>query len=328
MYELCSFFYGLSCDWHDRILFMSHAVPTEVYIREVGPREGLQTSAHPIPVPQMKQLVELLSETGVKEIEVASFVKSEKVPAMDIAESLCKELSRGNTRFSALYLNAKGFERALPFSAIQNQGWLQTSVSDSFLAKNANSTFEKSISSIKSLIELTKLHKVPFEGVMLSCAFGCVYEGVILEQKIIEKVKVIFNEFLTLGVSVPLLVLADTAGMGNPEQVKKIITQLRDSFPKVRIGLHLHDTRGLGIANAYTGFQVGVDYFDASVAGVGGCPFVQGATGNIATEELLYLCNSIGIKTNISLERYVDAAKFAATIFGNQVSSRLLKSKL
>lgn len=305
---------------------MTTRFPTEVRIREVGPREGLQTSQLPIAAHDLLSLIHRIAETGVPEIEVASMIRLDKVPSMQIAEAVCGGLTpSARTRFSALYLNQKGCERALQFPAIQNGGWVHTAVSDTFLAKNANSSFDKSLATIPSFVSMFEQSGMTLEGVMLSCTFGCSYEGKIPLQRVTEKVSQILAAFSSLHQTVPLLVLADTAGLANPQQVSDVIAAVRLLAPTTRLGLHLHDTRGLGIANAYAGLVAGIDYFDASIGGVGGCPFMKGATGNIATEELVHLCHELGIQTGISLEKYLDASRYAATLFGDQISSRLLK---
>jgi hydroxymethylglutaryl-CoA lyase len=305
---------------------MTSRFPTEVRIREVGPREGLQTSQLPLAAHDLLTLINLIVETGVPEIEVASMIRLDKVPSMQIAEQICSGVTPSvRTRFSALYLNQKGLERALQFPALQNGGWVQTAVSDTFLAKNANSSFDKSLASIPSMVSVFEQSGLTLEGVMLSCTFGCSYEGKIPLHVITEKVSRLLATFSSLNQTLPLLVLADTAGLANPQQVTEVITAVRSLAPTTRLGLHLHDTRGLGIANAYAGLVAGIDYFDASIGGIGGCPFMKGATGNIATEELVYLCHQLGIQTGILLDKYLDAARYAATLFGDQISSRLLK---
>jgi hydroxymethylglutaryl-CoA lyase len=306
---------------------MSRVIPTEVTIREVGPREGLQTSNQPISAKSILELITLLSESGISEVEVASMIRNDKVPSMNIADDICKGVSQVSTsRYSALYLNEKGFQRALQFPQIKNGGWIQTAVSETFLSKNANTSFEKNLSSIDSLVNSFQHNNIPLEGVMLSCVFGCHYEGNISTDIILQKVNKIISTLRELKQELPLLVLADTAGLGSPDRITEVITAIGRAYPKVRLGLHLHDTRGLGIANAYAGLQCGVDYFDSSVAGVGGCPFMTGASGNIATEELVFLCHELGIKTGVNFDLLLKASRFAGKIFGSQVSSRLLKA--
>ena len=302
--------------------------PTEITIREVGPREGLQTQKEPIKVVELLSLVSLLSTTGVQEIEVASLIKNGRVPAMGIADEVLAGLTRdAKVRFTALYLNDKGYLRGQQIPAIKNGGWLSTAASDTFLLKNANTNFAETLKRIPISVALYKKEGTPLEGIMFSTAFGCAYEGAVSPRAVAEKIQEIKNALSQVDETLPRVFLADTAGLGSPKSVKDVIDAVKRAVPEISLALHLHDTRGLGIANAYAGLEMGISFFDASVGGVGGCPFVRGAAGNIATEELIYLSDSLGIKSGISLDRYLDAAQFAQTLFKDNGGSKLLRTK-
>ena len=298
--------------------------PKRVRIREVGLREGFQTIQSVIPTEKKLHLIELLNKTGVKEIELTSFVRADKVPQMADAAEVVERYQRAEgVRYTALYLNQRGFELSLASPRLDQQAWVQAACSDTFLKKNAASSLSKVISDLPQWRAIFAAAGLTFHGVMLSTAFGCSYEGEITSRRFCEVIKQ-----LHAALADPLkeLCLADTIGWGNPEMIKERVLLARELLPSTEISLHLHDTRGLGLANAYAGLQCGVATFDASLGGVGGCPFAPGAAGNIATEDLAYLCQGLGIETGLNLDRYVDVAKALSDLLGYPLPGRYYRA--
>ncbi len=310
------------------------ALPKRVYIREVGPREGLQILGRDscgsgsegalFSTQEKSELISRLAATGVPEIEVASMVRADRVPQMADADELIASMSVNPlVRYTALYLNPQGFERAEALGKLRNQGWLYTATSDSFLSKNANTSRAKIIAGLDAWLELFKRHGKVLHGVMISTAFGCGYEGLAASDRLLEVSEEILGALAERGVVPAELSFADTVGLGSPELVRERVQGFRSRFPKIRLSLHLHDTRGLGIANAYAGLLEGIDCFDASLGGMGGCPFTPGAAGNVATEDLLYLCQQLRIETSISLDAYVETVRW----FSALLEKKLLESR-
>lgn len=303
-------------------------IPNQITIREVGPREGFQIHKEVIATEQKLALIEALSKTGVPLIEATSLVRADRVPQHADAEEILKRLSSYKPKqFSALYLNQKGFEILLNYPHIQLDPWIHTSACEEFLQKNSNRTWNKLFDEIPSWISLFKQSNLGSVALMLSNSFGSHALGIISPEQSFSVIQNHIINFLKHGGQVNEVCLADTIGVGTPEQVRKLIRLIKSSYPDLTISLHLHDTSGQGIANAYAGLLEGIKIFEASVGGIGGCPFTPGATGNIATEELIYLCEGIGVQTGVSLDKYLDAAKIAQDIFKEKLPSRLLLRK-
>lgn len=291
---------------------------SNILIREVGPREGFQNFKRSIPTREKIELIRLLSDTGIKTIEVTAFVRPDLVPQMADAAEVVRHLPKSPVRYTALYLNPKGFERAEEFPELKNDGWIPAAASEAFLRANNNLTFE-------DLFALLSMWESTFEkagktvhGIMMSTAFGSNTEGPILPEQVLK----MLSEIITrLGHRPREICLADTMGWGTPLQVKKCIRLIKNEYPEVVISLHLHDTRGLGIANAFAGLEEGVTVFDSSLGGVGGCPFAKGATGNIATEVLVYLLEREGLKTGVDLKKCVETLKYLESILGEALPS-------
>lgn len=299
----------------------------KIRIRELGPREGFQTIKKIIPIEQKLKLISLLSQTGVKDIEVTSFVRSEKIPQMADAEAVAEkfEATQG-IRYTALYLNEKGFERSIASKKLKTDGWLYTAASETFLNKNNNTTQAEVLEKIPSWIKLFAANGGILHGLMLSTAFGCSYEGKISPEKVWSVMRAVCDRVRDEGGELKEICLADTMGWGNPRLVKEVIEGAREVSPNSEITLHLHDTRGTGIANAAAGIELGIKTFDASVGGMGGCPFAPGASGNIATEDLAFLCEEMGFSTGLDLAAYAKAAEFASSIVGYELPGKYYKS--
>ena len=301
--------------------------PSSIKIREVGPREGFQTSRKVIPTEKKLELISKLNETGVKFIEITSFVRPDKVPQMADASEVARLFEkRDGIAYSGLYLNQKGFEQAQKSGRLDNEAWLYTAGSATFLNKNSNTSYDQIRSELGDWLQMFAAAKVTPYKLMVSTAFACGYEGVIPLTKLVAAVDSVTDELKKHGHTFEEICLADTIGWATPEQVKSAVEEMRSRFKGSEISLHLHDTRGMGLANAYAGLQVGVTTFDSSVGGIGGCPFASGAAGNIATEELVYLCQELGIKTGIDIAKYVAAAKIAESILGEPLQGKLYRA--
>ena len=306
---------------------MPAQLPKRVEIREVGPREGFQSFHAVVPTKDKLRLIESLTHSGLQEIEVTSFVRPDRVPQLADAEELVKALPHHQgVRYTALYLNQKGFTRAESSGRLSNRAWLYTSPSDSFLKANSNTTLRQSVASIADWITLFRAHGKQVYAMVISNAFGCAYEGTISAHRVRDVVELYRRSLTGLGESLCEICLADTVGMANPLLIQECIEILRPLG--IPISLHLHDTRGLGLTNAYTALQLGVASFESSVGGIGGCPFTPGASGNIASEDLVYLCESLGIETGVNLGALCQAAHLCEEILGEPLPGRVYKTYL
>lgn len=298
-----------------------------VLIRELGPREGFQTLPAVYPTARKLELIQALCLTGVREIEVASFVRPDRVPQMADAEDVVKGLPvSSRAKFLGLYLNKDGFERAEKAGRLSNSCWIYSAASGTFLKKNNNREFADVLNEIPDWLSAFKAAGKDPHGIMISTAFGCNYEGQIPAEKVLEQLRRIFAKASGFGASFREISLADTMGWGTPRKIKELVGAVAAEFPGVAISLHLHDTRGTGIANAQAGLEAGVRIFEASVGGIGGCPFAKGAAGNICTEDLAYLLHAEGFETGIDLARYVDAARAAEKILGISLPGKYFRA--
>jgi hydroxymethylglutaryl-CoA lyase len=304
---------------------MSNGLPSKVEIREVGPREGFQSFHAVVPTQQKLALIAALAQTGISEIEVTSFVRPDRVPQLADAESLVVALPKNsNVRFTGLYLNRAGFARSEATGVLKNRGWMYTSPSQSFLKANSNTSIAEALKGVAEWCALFKAHGKSVYGLMVSNAFGCAYEGAIAPHAVSDLVSQYCSELSRHGEKLAEICLADTVGMGTPSSVEAVLRALQPLG--IPLSLHLHDTRGLGLVNAYVGLQHGLSIFESSIGGVGGCPFTPGAAGNIATEDLVYLCHSLGIHTGIDLELTCKAARVAESIWGAPLPGRVYKT--
>lgn len=301
--------------------------PKRVRLREVGPREGFQTLASIVETSKKLQLIDALNNTGVKEIEIASFVRPDRVPQMADAEEIIKLFRReAGIKYYGLYLNRTGFERGEACGRLDNQGWLNAAASETFLEKNSNTSLKQILTEIPLWLELFAKHGKSLHGVMLSCALGCNYEGDIATSKVLQVVQQLIQTFGEQGVALVELCLADTVGRGNPRSLQRLIVSIQETYPQIFLSLHLHDTRGTGMANVLAGLQEGIELFDTSVGGLGGCPFAKGAAGNVPSEDVAHLCESMGISTGLDLEAYVKAAVLAEQIVGFPLPGKYYKA--
>jgi hydroxymethylglutaryl-CoA lyase len=275
------------------IPYMNDHLPNNVTLIEVGPRDGFQFEKKIIPTELKVEIVRGLLAAGLKQIQVTSFVHPAKVPQMADAEELVRRLPQSeDVIFSGLVLNTQGVQRAL--RAGLNHVEVSISASDSHSRRNAGMPFAEAVVQVKEMIRLSQKENLVIRA-GIQCAFGCVYEGQIPQDRILS----IVRDYVSWGVDA--IALSDTTGMAHPASVKRLLAILLPESRQIPIVLHFHDTRGLGLANVLTALQYGITRFDTALAGMGGCPFVPGAAGNIATEDTLHMMQCLGIETGIDI---------------------------
>ncbi len=301
-----------------------NALPKKVLLREYGPREGFQMLPQVVPTAQKLELIHALAETGIRSIEVTSFVRADLLPQLADAESVAAALTRRtDVKFEALYLNLKGLERACACKALQPEGCVNIAVSESFLQRNSNTSLDTALATIPSWLAHFKQHGLNFDRLMISTAWGYHAEGRFTSAQTLAVVRRALAAIAAAGGSVGEVTFADTTGYANPLSVQRLVEEARAEWPDIELGLHLHDTRGTGMPNVLAGLQAGITRFDCSVGGLGGCPFAKNAAGNVPTEDVAFLCAEMGIETGIDLERYIDCAKLAERIAGRSLPGKV-----
>jgi hydroxymethylglutaryl-CoA lyase len=293
-----------------------NALPKAITIREVGPRDGLQNE-QPIDTEAKVTLINLLSGTGVSRIEAVSFVHPSAIPQMADAEQVWARIDRNpRVRYSALVPNSRGASRALAAGLTEIE--VVVSASDTHNRKNVNRSTDESLRDIEGIIRDVH-HAGGMLEVIVSTAWGCPYEGDVP----VERVLSVATRAIAAGAD--SLTYGDTTGMATPTRVIDLVTRTRQELDDVALALHFHNTRGTGLANLYAALELGVTNFDASVGGLGGCPYAAGATGNIATEEVVAMVEDMGIATGIDLDALLEAATFAQSAVGKQLPSNVLR---
>ena len=289
-------------------------LPAAVTICEVGPRDGLQNEAISVASADKARYVEMLAAAGFRAIEVASFVSPKAVPQLADAEEVCARLKRvPGCRFIALVPNERGLNRALA-AGVEGIG-VFTAASESFAKRNIGMTIEESLATFAPIVKRAKAEGL-YVRASISTAFGCPFEGPVLVANVVR----VAERLVALGADE--LSVADTIGVATPNQVFDVVAALTPSVPLERLGLHFHDTRGTALANILAGLQTGVAIYDSSAGGLGGCPFAPGATGNVATEDVLYLLHGMGISTGIDLAQVRAASRFIGEILQGRIVSR------
>ncbi|UCG25196.1 MAG: hydroxymethylglutaryl-CoA lyase [Chloroflexota bacterium] len=270
-------------------------LPKTVSIVEVGPRDGLQREPTPISTDDKVSLIEGLVAPGLKRIQVTSFVHPKYVPQMADAEEVCRRLpEKSDVVYSGLALNLKGVERAHAAGLAQVD--ISVSASDAHSRRNANRSIEEALAEFKEMYDLAREHGIVVRG-GIQCAFGYQKADDVHSETVIS----LARHHLDLGVDE--LVLADSSGFANPSKMTSLLKRVISLAKPTPVVLHLHDTRGMGLANVLAGLQCGVSAFDTAFGGLGGCPFIDGATGNIATEDTVYMLEEMGIQTGVNLRR-------------------------
>ncbi len=265
-------------------------LPKRVRILEEGPREGMQIEKGPIPTSRKIELIDSLSETGLEQIQVTSFVSPKAVPQMaDAPEIVAGFTRKPGVRYTALWLNDKGLERAIATEKLDIRGSLSLTASEKFLLRNQKRTLEQNVEAVRSMIGMFKHYNVTINRASIMAAFGCNFEGDIPVSRILDMIQTFYDLSAEHDFKLEVLSLADTMAWATPGSIRNVVGAVRNKYPELQLSLHLHDTRGMGIANAYAGMEMGVGIFDAAVAGLGGCPFAShsGASGNVCTEDLV-----------------------------------------
>lgn len=302
------------------------SLPKRVYIKEEGPREGFQIEKGPISTEQKIRLVDALADTGLQHIQVTSFVHLQKVPGMADAEAVVAGLTpREGVHYTGLWLNQRGLERAIATGRLRMEGKLTLYASNNFLKRNQNRDPAQQLAAQPELIAMYQAHNIPVRTGFVTAAFGCNFEGDIPVERVVQLVADMRGIARDQGEDLSLIGLGDTMAWATPDRIKRVVGAVQDANPDVAFSLHLHDTRGLGLANAYAGLEMGVAHFDAAVAGLGGCPFAAhaGAAGNICTEDFVFMCEEMGIETGVDLEKLIECAVLAEEIVGHPLPGKV-----
>lgn len=294
------------------------SLPGKVRIVEVGPRDGLQNEKQAIPTSAKIQLIENLVDAGLTYIEAGSFVNPKWVPQMaDSGEVFSGIARKPGVTYAALTPNLQGYERAVTVNA--NEVAIFAAASEAFSQKNINCSISESIRRFETLISAAKAHRIPVRG-YISCVAGCPYSGAVDVQTVAS----IAKELLAMGCYE--ISLGDTIGVGTAGQIKYLIEILARDIPIKKIAAHMHDTYGQALANIYAALEMGVSVVDSSVAGLGGCPYAAGATGNIATEDVVYLLNGLGIEHGVNLEKLIYAGNTISAVLNKPSNSKVAKA--
>ncbi|WP_440885808.1 hydroxymethylglutaryl-CoA lyase [Vibrio campbellii] len=289
-------------------------LPNKVNIVEVGARDGLQNES-PVSTQAKIRLIDLLSDTGLTHIEAGSFVSPKWVPQMADSLDVMKKITRRhNVIYSALTPNVQGFEKALEAGATHVA--IFTSSSEGFCQHNINCSIAESLTRFEPVIELAAKHNIPVRG-YLSCVADCPYDGPTKPEQVAR----VANLLMELGCYE--VSLGDTIGTGTPMRIAKMLEAVQVKVPTDKLAVHFHDTWGQALANIYQALAMGVHTVDSSVAGLGGCPYAHGASGNVATEDVLYLCQGLGIETGVDLELLAKAGWMISEELNRQPTSRV-----
>jgi hydroxymethylglutaryl-CoA lyase len=270
----------------------------------------------------------MLSECNFPEIEVVSFVNPKWVPQMADAENIVAQIKAApQTKYTGVYLNIQGMNRAIATKKLYVEGSLSITASETFSKKNTNRSIDETFEEAQRRAEAFKISNVPANEISVMAAFGCNYEGNIDPDNVIKLIARLMdlaeeNEFY-----IKMIQLCDTMGWANPLSIKYLVGKIQDRWSNQKINLHLHDTRGMGMANALAALEMGVDDFDSAVAGLGGCPYAgfKDAPGNIATEDLVHMCHELGIETGVNLEKLVEVAVEAEKIVGHPLPGKVMR---
>ncbi|AZF32756.1 Hydroxymethylglutaryl-CoA lyase [Pseudomonas sp. R4-35-07] len=295
------------------------SLPSHVRLVEVGPRDGLQNEAQPISVADKVRLVDALSGAGLSYIEVGSFVSPKWVPQMAGSAEVFAQIQRKpGVTYGALAPNLRGFEDAL--AAGVKEVAVFAAASEAFSQRNINCSISESLERFAPIMAAARQHGVSVRG-YVSCVLGCPYEGEIAAQQ----VAAVARELYAMGCYE--VSLGDTIGTGTAGATRQLFEVVGAQVPRDKLAGHFHDTYGQAIANIYASLLEGIQVFDSSIAGLGGCPYAKGASGNVATEDVVYLLNGLGIDTGIDLERLIDAGQHISQVLGRASGSRVAKAR-
>ena len=298
--------------------FSTEQLPGAVEINEVGPRDGFQAEDEFIPTECKVEIIDALSRTGVAAIQVTSVVHPKAVPQLADAEDVMARIERApGVRYTVLVPNLRGAERAVPMGA---DGWeLMLSVTDSHSRSNANRNTDEALRGMEPVVALARENGVEVTGSMAT-ALGCPFEGKVP----FERVLYVAEAYRAMGVR--HLRVADTVGVADPRLVFETMSGLKERLPGITLGLHLHNTRGMALANVLAALQAGVTEFDSSVGGLGGCPFAPGATGNISTEDLVHMLDLMGVGSGVDLDSMLAVAREVKEVVGHPLESAVARA--
>jgi hydroxymethylglutaryl-CoA lyase len=303
-------------------------LPKSIEIHEEGPREGFQIEPGPIETSEKIRLIEALADTGLQHIQICSFVNPKVVPGWADADAVARGFkARPGVHYSALWFNDRGLDRALAVGdKLDLYGSIALTASDAFTRKNLNRSHAENVEAMRKQTALHLAKGVAVTRIGVMAAFGCNYQGDITPAQVVATLQDGFAIASEFGVDIKRLSLSDTMGWATPQRIERVVDAVRSRWPGPRISLHLHDTRGLAVANAYAGLRLGVDHFDATVGGLGGCPFAahKGAAGNICTEELVLLCEEMGVATGVDLDALIEVGRMAESLVGHVLPSELI----
>ena len=294
------------------------SLPSSVRIVEVGPRDGLQNEKQSISVADKVRLIDDLSAAGLSYIEVGSFVSPKWVPQMAGSAELFAQIQQlPGVTYAALAPNLKGFDGAL--AAGVREVAVFAAASEAFSQKNINCSIGESLERFVPLMEAAKQHDIRVRG-YVSCVLGCPYEGTIAPAQVADVARELYN------MGCYEISLGDTIGAGTAGETRRLIEVVGSKVPRNKLAGHFHDTYGQALANIYASLLEGIEVFDSSVAGLGGCPYAKGATGNVATEDVLYLLNGLGIETAIDLDKLIAAGQRICTVLGRESGSHVARA--
>ncbi|HEY7113849.1 MAG TPA: hydroxymethylglutaryl-CoA lyase [Thermoanaerobaculia bacterium] len=306
----------MEADWESHSFRRPH-LPERVTVYEVGPRDGLQNEPETIPVDTRVGFIDRLTESGLCAIEVGSFVSPKAIPQLADTEEVFRRIRKASgVRYPVLVPNERGLDRALAAGALEIAVF--TAASETFNRRNINAGVDESIERFRPVTARAREAGVRVRG-YVSTAFGCPYEGDVSP----EAVREVVHKLLDVGVDE--ISIGDTIGVATPADVYSVVETLYESgVSRGILALHFHDTRGTALANVYAGLECGVTIFDASAGGLGGCPYAPGASGNLATEDLLYMLEGLGIATGVTLSKVVEASRYLAGPLGRRPPGRYL----
>ena len=295
-------------------------LPTHVTLVDVGPRDGLQNEKQPVSTEHKATLVHMLQAAGLKEIEVTSFVSPKWVPQMADAVDVMAAIERQpGVRYSVLTPNMKGLEAALQTGP--DEIVVFAAATEAFSQKNINCSIAESIERFAPVVAAAHEAGIKVRGA-LSCSVGCPYQGEVSPDEVERVVQ------LMKAIGVDHMGIADTIGVGTPRKVQAVMERALKHYPLVEVSGHFHDTYGQALTNIYACLEMGIHHFDASVSGLGGCPYAKGATGNVATEDVLFMLNGLGIDTGIDIDRLVDASAYISQALGRPPVARVARALL
>ncbi len=294
------------------------ALPKTVRVREVGPRDGFQNEPEVIPTPEKVRLIGMLADSGLKRLEVTSFVRPDVIPQLADAEEVLEAIDRpGGVNYSVLIPNERGLERALAHRERFDEINVFLSASETHNQKNVNRSIAESLAGLVSTLATAKAAGLRCEGV-ISTSFGCPYEGEVPGERVLE----LAARLAEAGCAE--VAFGDTTGMANPLQVHEFFANARERLGDVELTAHFHNTRGQGLANALAALEEGVDSFESSFGELGGCPVPPGSTGNVGTEDLVSMLHEMGLETGIDLEALLAASRAVQDLLGRPLGSHLL----